>query len=287
MVCIYGIKNKVNGKIYIGSTRNFHDRQLVHQRTLLAGKHINILLQRSYMVHGENSFDYVIIETLDPNISQVDLHSREDYYIDLYRSKHRDFGYNIANACGGDMYTNHPDCDKLKRDSAERLQAWRDALSDEEKLALADSRRGSGNSMYGKTHSDAVKQFLSDINSGRNHTNETIHKMKASFTPERRESISNFAKTRTSDRNPFYGKQHTSETKDKIRKGQEKYKDLHRGGKSFTIDDIKYPSLSVASKATGLHPTVIQWRINSKNPKFSGYIYVDEVPVEYTLGSGI
>lgn len=69
--------------------------------------------------------------------------------------------------------------------------------------------------------------------------------------------------------NPFFGKQHSEETKKKL---SEK-----RKGKKPTnitkveIDNIVYESLAEASRQTGIPSPTILWRINSKNKKFENY----------------
>jgi len=85
---IYKILNKVNGKFYIGSTVNYIDRFNEHKRTLKQNKHHNKKLQNSYNKHGEENFEYIIIEYLNDNDNQLLL---EQHYIDKLKPQ-----YNIA-----------------------------------------------------------------------------------------------------------------------------------------------------------------------------------------------
>lgn len=72
------------------------------------------------------------------------------------------------------------------------------------------------------------------------------------------------------ENNPFFGKQHSEETKKKlseIRKGKKP-----TNMKQVIIDDIIYESLAEASRQTGVPSPTILWRINSKNKKYENYL---------------
>ena len=92
---IYGIRNLVNGKIYIGKTgMNFGDRWDSHRSLLNNGKHDNPHLQKAWDKYGQDNFEFIIIE--DCGIDE--LSDREKYYIKLY--KDMGLAYNIHD--GGD-----------------------------------------------------------------------------------------------------------------------------------------------------------------------------------------
>ena len=62
---IYKIKNLINGRFYIGGTvKNFQSRWVEHKTTLNRGKHRNRLLQEDWIIHGEQSFEFVVMERL-------------------------------------------------------------------------------------------------------------------------------------------------------------------------------------------------------------------------------
>ena len=92
---IYGIKNLINSKIYVGKTgMNFGDRWDSHRSLLNSEKHDNPHLQNAWNKYGEENFEFIIIE--ECNVEE--LSEREKYYIKLYK----DIGlaYNIHD--GGD-----------------------------------------------------------------------------------------------------------------------------------------------------------------------------------------
>ena len=55
---VYIIKNITNGKVYVGSTRNFTRRFKSHKTGLSTGRHHSTKLQRAWDKHGESSFTF-------------------------------------------------------------------------------------------------------------------------------------------------------------------------------------------------------------------------------------
>lgn len=91
-VGIYAIRNNTNNKIYIGSTKkSFHSRKTKHLNSLRKGVHNNTHLQSSYNKYGESSFTFEILLICDSDDSIVFF---ENYYIFIFRSHLKDFGYN-------------------------------------------------------------------------------------------------------------------------------------------------------------------------------------------------
>jgi len=89
---IYCIINKINNKVYIGSSVNcYHRIRGQHLPRLRNGKHTNPHLQLAFNKYKEKSFDFFIIEVCKQN----DLSLREQYYMKLYNSLDHNFGYNI------------------------------------------------------------------------------------------------------------------------------------------------------------------------------------------------
>lgn len=94
---IYQIINLINGKRYVGSTRSsFNKRFTTHRRELKNDKHHSKHLQFAYNKHGLNNFKFEILEIIDKNKDKQYFMNREQYYIDLFKSTNREFGYNIA-----------------------------------------------------------------------------------------------------------------------------------------------------------------------------------------------
>ena len=75
---IYQIENKINSKVYIGSSNNIKRRWQKHKALLRHNKHPNSHLQAAWNKYGEDSFEFSIIE----ECSLSDLLNKEQYYLD-------------------------------------------------------------------------------------------------------------------------------------------------------------------------------------------------------------
>lgn len=83
-----------------------------------------------------------------------------------------------------------------------------------------------------------------------------------------KERLSNFAKARTGSKNSFYGKSHTHESKEKMRKKM--IGKLPSNIKSVTANGKIYCSVSECSRQNNISPATVIYRIKSK--KYS-YFY--------------
>jgi len=88
---IYGIRNCIDNKIYIGSTKNAKARKYSHFRQLKLGNHFNIHLQRAYEKYKKNAFHFFIIEECAPESR----YQQEVLNIKKFNSFNRSQGYNI------------------------------------------------------------------------------------------------------------------------------------------------------------------------------------------------
>lgn len=84
---IYMIINTINGKRYIGSSKNIQQRLQTHRSNLRHGYHGNEYLQNAWNKYGENNFEYSILEFC----SEEERIKREQYYVDTLKPE-----YNIS-----------------------------------------------------------------------------------------------------------------------------------------------------------------------------------------------
>ena len=75
---IYRIRNLINNKVYIGSTKNMKVRWAKHKALLRHNKHQNTHLQSAWNKYGEDAFVFEVIE----ECKTEDLISREQFFID-------------------------------------------------------------------------------------------------------------------------------------------------------------------------------------------------------------
>lgn len=85
------IKNKKNGKIYIGQTNNFENRFRQHKQSFRRKDHKNKHFQRAWDKYGEENFEFSILEYCDLDV----INEREFFWVNKFKSYDSSKGYNI------------------------------------------------------------------------------------------------------------------------------------------------------------------------------------------------
>lgn len=85
---IYKITNKVNGKVYIGQSKNLENRKLEHFYNM---KQRNQALYTAMRKYGIENFEFTVLQECDVEL----LDCLEVYYIGLYNS-YLGGGYNMT-----------------------------------------------------------------------------------------------------------------------------------------------------------------------------------------------
>lgn len=93
---VYTIKNDINGKVYIGSTKNLLHRKRQHFVDLRRGKHINKHLLSAFKKYGENSFSFIPLLLCDT----INLLFYEQLLINKYNPE-----YNLSPTAGSCLGT--------------------------------------------------------------------------------------------------------------------------------------------------------------------------------------
>lgn len=241
--------------MYVGSTGELLKRIHRHYRDLDNKNHHCLPLQEAYN-NGER-----FVVTL------IRCESRESAFTfeQMLITKHEmdNTLLNIGrHSKGGDNLTRHPDREEIIERRIASQQAMYDDMSEEERK-LVYGRSGELNGMYGKTHTEEVKQANRELHTG--NTYRTGFKA----TEETKAKMSEIASKRIGELNPFHGKKHTPETKQKLAealKGK-----LPANTNKLEIDGVVYNSQAEASRILGVSGGTITYRIKSKNPQYSGY----------------
>jgi group I intron endonuclease len=129
---IYGIRNIVNGKWYIGQSVNIHKRKCLHFSFLNRGVHFSKHLQSAYSKYGASSFEFHILE--EAPIHMLDIY--ECAWIDFYKSDKDLFGYNLRS--GGQINHRYSQDSKNKMSESHKGKI----LSEEHKRHILESRKG-------------------------------------------------------------------------------------------------------------------------------------------------
>lgn len=244
MIGIYRIKNLKNEKCYYGSSKNIEKRWGTHKNHLNGGKHHNILLQRSWDKYSEESFIFEVVEECDEKI----LLEREQYYLD---SKPE---YNIGvKSSGGDNFTKNPNKDNIIKKITESVKKRYDSMTEEEKKEKHSQPLDKNPNWKG-----GVSYKYCECGSRIKPINDTCIR----------------CRNKNGENNPFFGKQHSDETKKKL---SEYRKGTYHGEQNILIiiDDVEYRSAGEASKILNIPMVTIRWRVLSKNKKFDNYKYKD------------
>jgi group I intron endonuclease len=273
---LYKITLKINGMCYIGSSINIEKRFKQHLSLLNNNHHTNIYLQRAWNKYGKDNFIFEIIESCE-DISREDLFKKEEFLLNSSELKL----FNLTKlASGGDIINNHPDKDKILKKIYIKLLERYLKMSEEERNVLSESRKGAHNPMYGKHHTDATKNKISlkisdfyknNISTLKNKSfEERFGKEKAA---ELKANLSNNASKRIGDKNPFWNKTHSKESKEKISRANLGKKNESQC-KPMIINDVVYTSLAEASRILNIPLATVRWRALSKNIKFINYSYI-------------
>lgn len=175
---IYQIRNIINNKIYIGSTKNFDQRKYRHFLHLRNGEHHSILLQRAYNKYGEINFVFEVLEECEDQ----ELIKKEQEYLDNYKP-FSPVGYNIStiasncvlfgekNGMYGKFGENNPNfgtkaTEKRKKLISEKLTGIKRSKEFKKICSeRAKKRIGKLNPMYGKQLSEERREYISKLKS--------------------------------------------------------------------------------------------------------------------------
>lgn len=98
---IYAIRNRENGRIYVGMTSDLKNRVKQHfsdlrgstPQTMRRGRErVKTLLQIDFDAYGQDVFEVYVLEE---NVSPEKCQEREAYWIEYYNSTNPNCGYNI------------------------------------------------------------------------------------------------------------------------------------------------------------------------------------------------
>lgn len=133
MIGIYGIKNLITGKMYIGKSVNIDKRISNHFSNLRGGNHHSEYLQRSFNKHGELCFIGGTIEICNKSV----LNERERYWVKYYDSYNN--GYNGTIPTGLNQGHEWGEREKIKLSST--MKEYHSTLSKKKRKDKANHMR--------------------------------------------------------------------------------------------------------------------------------------------------
>lgn len=144
---VYGLINNINGNTYIGSGVDLYNRlRDYHQPWYLAFR-TNLVIVRAINKYGIDNFTLVVLEFTKPEQSVAS----EQIWIDSHNPE-----YNVSPTASSTLGVSHTEQSKQKiqerMTGKPRSQKVRDAMS--------VRQTGSGNTFFGKSHTDESKALL-------------------------------------------------------------------------------------------------------------------------------
>jgi group I intron endonuclease len=136
---VYYIRNRFNGKVYVGSgTYSARKRLSWHQWALRKNRHSNIHLQRAWNKDGEKAFVFNVMESCPPEKCL----EREQYWIDTFQAADQEYGYNIRKEASSNRGI---PMSQRTREAIRKATVGR-KMNARTRMALAKSRTGSEHS---------------------------------------------------------------------------------------------------------------------------------------------
>jgi group I intron endonuclease len=167
MYCVYKHTNLVNGRVYIGITRQKPSRRW-HGGW---GYRDQPLFWNAIQKYGWDGFSH---EILRKGLTETEAYEMEKCYIELYKATDREFGYNIS---GGGVDETRFTLEY--RENLKKARRTRPPHSDETKMKISLARRGLkhaprteehckhlSESLTGRVFSDEHRKRISDSKKG-------------------------------------------------------------------------------------------------------------------------
>ena len=240
MIGIYCIKNRINGKVYIGQSWDIENRWYRHRVT--TDKSYKSHLYSAIRKYGKDNFEFSILKKIEENENtQKELDHYENFFIEQFNSRDRSLGYN-------------------KKEGGSRGRHSKESNTKNRLAHLGKSIN------VGIPKTEEAKRNMSlhhaDVSGDKNPNFGKKHSLKT------KEKISKAAKKRIGNKNSFFGKHHSIETRIILsEKTIEK-----KGIKVYCLNNSKiYRSMNESGRDLNIQPTGIARVCRGKQNNFKGY----------------
>jgi len=216
--------NLINNKRYIGITGREVRERWMSGSGYKTGSFCNAIRK-----HGWQNFNHIILQD---GLTELEANEKEIYYINLFKTRDRKFGYNIH--VGGNVKTGYLHTKEAKEKISESARN----ISEETRIKKKIARS---------------KQVITE----QHKENISKSRIGIKFSSEH---ISNLSKSHIGNEYYWKGKQRTQETKEKIKEK------LSIKVICFNTKNV-YNSIAEAAKLTSVPISTIQKRCNGAKPR--------------------
>lgn len=285
MHVIYVITDTIDKIQYVGSKRWYrtakHESKYLGSPNCQSKRNKNYKLQQNWLAAIQSrpeTFKFNVIAEFK-TISRTEL-LRYEGLIQMYYNVVKSDKFinaaiaNVSYGMYGDTMSSLTDDEKKarKKKISEGLRKTFDAMPEDERRRKF-TKYGKNNGMYGKHHSEKTKARIRLKNIGSTPPNKGLTNVEL-FGQEKAKDISTklsiSARNRTGEKNSFYGKHHTKETRQAISIANTGR--IPVNASKISIDSQLYNSIREASRKLHIKHTTIWYRLQSVNPKFNTYI---------------
>lgn len=249
--------------VYVGQTSDFEKRLKRHLTELKRDIHHNANLQALYndgWVYDNNPIIHIVNKDENPRLKEKEL-------IEKYLAE----GNCVNIELMGDTLSLAPNKEeRIKNMTAGVINRFVN-LTEEERAGYSLRVAGKNNPMYGKTHSQKSRETISKKLRTYYQTHQGWAKG-TKLSPEHRKAVSDFAKTRKGDKNPFYGRTHSEKTREILSKKLKGQRPPNE--RKIMVEGVLYQSAASCARKLGLNTSTVTWRARQKD-KFLNWKYVD------------
>ena len=199
---IYVIKNKANGKVYVGQSTQLNQRYSGHLRRIKKGTHHNEILQKSFYKYGFDNFEFSILEEV---LEETLLNEREKYWIDFYGGINNDNVYNLKDPLLNE-YSEYVRKKISQSNAGVNNPNYGNKWTDEMKEKFSKLKKGiTLEERIGKEKSDFAKEKMRQSQTGRKHPEEVKEKIRQHNVGEKNPAYG-MGDRQKGEKNPMFGK---------------------------------------------------------------------------------